>query len=220
MPRVLHLVHRRVSLVCVLALAISYPAHAQQKPTPAKPPAAAAKTPAASAAAAQQAMMDAMTKAMTPGENHKLLSSLDGNWTFVNKYWMDPSAPPSESTGTATRTTIMGGRYVQGTYKGVMMGMPFEGLGFDAYDNLSKRFVSSWMDNFGTGLTVLTGTYNPATKTLTYTGEEADLMKPTTKYKIRQAIRLESADRFVMEWFETRAGKEVRTMEIVYTRKK
>jgi len=217
MPQVVHHMCNRVVVVCLLALALAYPVHAQQQPKPAQPPAAAAKTPAANA---QQAMMDAMTKAMTPGENHKLLASLDGNWTFVNKYWMDPSGPPSESTGTATRAAIMGGRYFQGTFNGVMMGMPFEGQEIDAYDNITKRFVSSWIDNFGTGLTVLTGTYNPATKTLTYTGEEADLMKPATKYRIRQVIRLESADRFVTEWYELRGGKEAKTMEIVYTRKK
>ena len=219
MPRVLRSSYVLAIVVCLLALALAYPVYAQQKPKPAAPQAAAAKAPSAQAAA-EKAMMDAMMKAATPGENHKLLASLNGNWNFVNKFWMDPAAPPSESTGTLTRSSILGGRYFQGTYKGVMSGMPFEGLGFDAYDNVAKQFVSSWMDNMGTGLMVMTGRYNAATKTITYTGQAPDLMNPGKTYKMRQLIRVESADRFVTEFYETRGAKEVKTMEIVATRQK
>ncbi len=219
MRRVISSVRIPAFAVCLLALAIGTPVLAQQKPKPAQPPAAAKSKPAAPSAA-EQAMMDAMMKAATPGENHKLLASINGTFAFVNKYWMDPAAPPSESTGTATRTSILGGRYVEGIYKGVMGGMPFEGNGVDAYDNVTKQFVSSWIDNMGTGLTVLTGKYNAATKTITYAGDMADMMNPGKTYKVRQLVRIESPDRFVMEWYETRTGKEAKTMEIVYTRKK
>src|ERR1043166_8813912 len=67
-----------------------------------------------------------MTKQMIEmgklNENHKLLASMDGNWTFVVKMWMngDTSAKPQESKGTAVRKTIMGGRYVTMEVKGKM----------------------------------------------------------------------------------------------------
>ncbi len=32
------------------------------------------------------------------------------------------------------------------------MGMPFEGMGIDGYDNLAKQYVSTWVDNMGTGI--------------------------------------------------------------------
>ena len=46
-------------------------------------------------------------------ENHKLLTDLDGNWNYTIKMWMnpDPNAKPQESKGTATRKSVMGGRY-------------------------------------------------------------------------------------------------------------
>ena len=47
-----------------------------------------------------------------------------------------------------------------------------------------------------------------------------DQMKPATRAKVRQVIRLTSADRLVMEWYETRGGKETQTMGVVYTRKR
>jgi len=45
-------------------------------------------------------------------ENHKLLTDLDGNWTYTIKFWMnpDPNAKPEESKGTAVRKSMMDGR--------------------------------------------------------------------------------------------------------------
>ncbi len=199
---------RRVALTLVLLATPCLVLGAQQAPS--SPP----------MSAEQKAEMDAMMKAMAPGENHTLLASVAGDWTFTHTMWMDPAAPPATSTGTASYTTIMGGRYVQGTYRGMMMGMPFEGVGVTGYDNISKQFVSSWYDNFGTGIMMLTGTYDAATRTFTYSSDVDDPMKPGTKVKVREVIRLVDPTRHVMEWYETRAGKESKTMEIVYTRKK
>jgi hypothetical protein len=206
---------RTHSLVATLVVAVSVVLMSVASPT-----AAQTKQPAGSMSKEQQAMMDAMMKAMRPGENHKLLASLVGEWTFVNRMWMDPAAPHTESTGTATYMTIMGGRYLQGEHKGVMAGMPFEGLGVTGYDNVGKQFVASWIDNFGTGIMYMTGKFAPATKTFTYTTVMDDPMKPGTKLRVRQVIRLVDRDKHVMEWYETRGGKDRKTMEIVYARKK
>jgi hypothetical protein len=178
------------------------------------------KPPAGSMSKEQQTMMDTMIKAATPGANHKLLASLVGEWTFVNKMWMDPAAPPTESTGTASYQMALDGRYLHGNYGGTMSGMAFEGHGLTAYDNVTQQFQSAWIDNFGTGITFMTGKYDPATKALTFRTEMADPMKPGTLVKVRQVIRLTSPDQHVMEWYESRGGKETKTMEIVYTRKK
>src|SRR4029077_505854 len=74
-----------------------------------------------------QKMMQQMVEMSKLNENHKLLSSLDGNWDYAIKFWMnpDPSAPPQESTGTATRKTVMDGRYVTMDVSGHMQ-MPGE----------------------------------------------------------------------------------------------
>src|SRR5438874_11665464 len=60
-------------------------------------------------------MMKQMMELSKIGENHKLLSSLDGNWDYTIKFWMnpDPNAPPHESKGAAHRESIRGGRHVR-----------------------------------------------------------------------------------------------------------
>jgi len=185
-------------------------------------PVAAQEKPAGTTgmSAEEKAMMDAMLKAATPGPNHEMLTSLVGDWTFTNKMWMDPSKPPTESTGTVSYTTLLGDRYVQGTYKGDVMGMPFEGRGVMGYDNVTQQFQTSWMDNMSTGIMYMTGRQDPSMKAISFTGKMDDPMKPGTKVDVRQVVRLQSPDKHMMEWYEQRDGKEVKTMEIVYTRKK
>jgi hypothetical protein len=170
--------------------------------------------------AEHQAMMEAWQKAATPGTNHKLLGSLTGPWTFTTKMWMQPGAPPESSTGTAVYTPLMDGRYIQGDYKGTFGGMAFQGLGLMGYDNVAQHFTSTWADNMGTSIMLMTGKYDPAMKTFTYTGDMDDVMKPGIKVKVRQIVRVISDDSHVMEWYETRGGKEMKTMEIAYIRQK
>jgi len=57
---------------------------------------------------------------------------------------------------------------------------------------------------------------------LTFRGDMDDMMKPGTKTKIRETVRIVDNDTHVMEWYETRAGatKEAKTMEITYKRTK
>jgi len=168
----------------------------------------------------EQAMMEAMAKASAVGPNHKLLASMVGDWSFVMKMWMDPSAPPSETKGTVSNHSLLGGRYVQGEFKAPVMGMPFEGVSVNGYDNVTQQFVSTWFDNMSTGIMFMTGTYDAATKSLTYLGEMADPMNPSVKVKSREVIRLVNDSQHVMEMFETRGGKETKTMEVTYTRTK
>lgn len=170
--------------------------------------------------AEQQAMMAAWQKAMTPGPQHKLLQTVVGEWSYTSKMWMDPAAPPQEYSGSSTYTSLMGGRFVQQEHRGVMMGMPFHGMGITGYDNVKQQYVATWIDNFGTMIFTMTGSYDEASQTFTYTGEMDDMMRPGTSLKVRQTLRMPDPDTQLMEWYEPRGGQEVRTMEMVSKRKK
>ncbi len=160
-------------------------------------------------------------------ENHKLLAELAGTWDYTVKMWMAPDAPPSESKGTAVRKAMMDGRYFDldatGAFEmpgpdGKMMKMDFKGSGREGYDNAKKKFVSTWVDNMGTGIMYAEGTYDPATKTFTYTSELE--MMPGVKTKVRETVKVVDQDHHTFDYYENRDGKDVKTMEINYTRKK
>jgi Protein of unknown function (DUF1579) len=174
-------------------------------------------------------MMKQMMELSKIGENHKLLSSLDGNWDYTIKLWMnpDPNAKPQESKGTATRKSIMGGRYVtmdvSGNMQmpgedGKMKTMQFKGMGMEGYDNVKKKFVASWIDNMGTGIEFSEGTYDPATKSFTYTSEMEPV--PGMKTSVREVIKVTDNNHMMLEWYENQGGQEKKTMEISYTKKK
>jgi len=194
--------------------------------TGSSPPSAAQAAPPAGQPNPQE-MMKQMMELSKLNENHKLLESMDGNWNYTIKMWMnpDPNAPPQESKGTATRKSIMGGRYcvmdVTGKMQmpgedGKLKDMQFKGMGIEGYDNVKKKFVGSWIDNMGTGVQFSEGTYDPATKTLTYTSEIE--MMPGMKTPVREVLKVPDKDHMMLEWYENRGGQEKKTMEINYTR--
>jgi hypothetical protein len=176
----------------------------------------------------QSEMMATMMALAKPGENHKLLADMVGTWDYKVKFWMNPDseAPPSESTGQSVTRAVMDGRYFISEVTGKMQ-MPgpdgkladadFSGMGVDGYDNAKKLYVSSWIDSMGTGIMNSEGTFDTATKTLTYTSEYEPM--PGMKTKVRMVAKVMDRNHHTMQFFEDRGGKEVKTMEISYTRK-
>ncbi|HEY2614958.1 MAG TPA: DUF1579 domain-containing protein, partial [Chthoniobacterales bacterium] len=183
----------RTIAISLFALFTSASLCLAQSPSPA---AASAATTAASSSATtsgQPSDAELMAKMMEMSklnDNHKLLASLAGTWTYNVTMWMAPGAPPSKSIGTAVRKTIMDGRYVHGDYSGKfqmpgadgkMKQMDFKGSSLDGYDNAKQKFVSAWIDNMGTGILLFEGTYDPATKAFTFTADEEMLPGMKTK---------------------------------------
>src|SRR5579862_7833392 len=71
--------------------------------------------------------MKAWQDYMTPSDVHKMIAKYDGNWKEDVTFWMQPGAPPTNTTSTSVNEMILGGRYQQSKITGNMMGMPFEG---------------------------------------------------------------------------------------------
>ena len=218
------------SLITILfATVLATPSFAQ---SPATSPATVSAPSAAQPVTATgqpnpQEMMKQMIEMSKLNENHKLLSSLDGSWNYSIKMWMnpDPNAKPQESKGTATRKTVMGGRYammdVTGKMQmpgedGKMKDVQFKGMGLEGYDNVKKKFVSSWIDSMGTGIEFSEGSYDPATKTFTYNLEMEPM--PGMKSQVREVIKIADNNHMTLEWYENQGGGEKKTMEINYTR--
>ena len=161
-----------------------------------------------------------------PGENHKYLEELVGSWSYQVKFWMVPGAPANESTGESVCKSVFGGRYfltdASGKMEmpdssGQMKQIEFKGMSTDGYDNVKQKFVSAWIDNMGTGIVTSEGTYDPATKTITYHTEEE--MMPGVKTQVRETLKFIDHNHHLLEWYENHDGQEAKIMEISYTRK-
>lgn len=179
---------------------------------------AADKTKKAAAPPDEKAAMEAMAKAGTPGEAHKKLEPLAGSFDAKSRSWMDPSKPPEESSATSVRKWVLGNRFLQEDYSGTFMGQPFTGIGYQGYDNVNKRYVGSWMDTMGTAMMTSTGSMSG--KVLKSTSAMTD---PVTgkSGKYTMTVNIADNDHHTLEmWGPDAAGKNVKWMEISYTRRK
>lgn len=161
--------------------------------------------------------MKACMEAGTPGSEHKLLEPMIGTWTVeATDYSM---GEPQTSTASSKSTWIMDGRYVRTEYTGDFGGMQFKGEGICGYSNLDKAYVSCWFDNMSTGIFHETGSYDPDTKTFTYTGKMIDPMtkKPT---QTKSVTKIESPNKHTMTMYNVKPSGEEKVMTLVFTRSK
>src|SRR5262245_28395855 len=116
-----------------------------------------------------EADMQACMAACTAGKMHEHLAKSVGVWRGTNTVWMYPGAEPVKTPCTSTVTSFMDGRYTKVEMAGEMPGMgPFNGFGINGYDNVEQKFVSTWIDNCGTGIGSGSGSLSPAGKTMTW----------------------------------------------------
>lgn len=166
----------------------------------------------------QQAMMELWKKLGTPGEPHKQFAGLAGSWTTNTKEWMEPGKPPTESAGTAEMKTLLDGRFLYQEYHSQMMGQPFSGIGIDGYDNLTKKYVTAWIDSMGTGIFFMDGTASADGKTITLKGSHPEPGGGQMKH--RAVWKITDSNNQTFEMYGAHHGqKEMKFLEIVYTRK-
>ena len=157
----------------------------------------------------------------TPGEPHKMLAKSNGTWKGEVTMWMAADAPPSTSTMTMVNKMVMDGRYQVSEAKGNMMGMPFNGISTTGYDNHKKVFMSTWIDNMGTGVMKMEGPWDEATKTTTMTGKMIDPASGREcDFKEVYTIIDDNTQKMEMYGPDSKTGKQFKTMEIKLTRKK
>jgi len=130
---------------------------------------------------------------------------------------MGPGAPAQVHDGTSVHRLVLGGRFLEQSYTGMAMGMPFEGLGYTGYDNATKRYVGTWMDTFSTGLMTSVGVGRPTNEKMTFAAESYE---PSGKRILFDAIvKIQDRDHHSFEmWTKGPNGKKFRTMIVEYVR--
>jgi len=98
------------------------------------------------------------------------------------------------------------------------MGQPFEGKSTLGYNNASKEYTSTFIDNMGTGMMVVTGKYNEKNRTVEFKG---DMVNPVNgkKTPYREVYSIVDANTRKIEMFDTKNEQEYKSMEIVMKKK-
>lgn len=165
-----------------------------------------------------EAMEAAWAKAAAPGEHHKYLEALQGEWEMAGKSWMSPAVEPMTWGGTSTKTMLMGGRYLREEIRSEMMGQAFTGVGILGYNNLSQKYWHIWFDSMSTGPISSEGSCDAEGKVFTLVGEYDDPMTGG-RLKARTVMTVHGDDKHVFESYQINPdGSEFKSMEITYVR--
>lgn len=169
-------------------------------------------------------MEEIMTKYMEmakPGEEHKILYTLAGSWEHEVRVRMAPGAEPMLFTGEAEFEIVLGGRFVVEKSHTGEGDSYTENLTVIGFDRRTGKYTLVGMDSRGTGYLTAEGDYDPASRTLTYCGENTD---PVTgkleKYEMHMKLLNEDTLITDIVFPEHMAGKNFKMVETVSKRKK
>ena len=168
-----------------------------------------------------EADMQACMLAGTPGKMHERLAKDVGKWEGKCSTYMPGASEPVKSDCTITIAPVMDGRYTRNEMSGEMPGMgPYNGFGINGFDNVSQKFVSTWIDNQSTGIMTGTGELSRDGKTMTWTySYNCPINKKPTV--LRQVEKETGPNTKTLEMFgaDPKSGKEAKMMAIEMTRK-
>jgi hypothetical protein len=158
-----------------------------------------------------------------PTAEHKILAADEGTWDATVKAFMGgPGTEPMVSKGTEVNTVMTGGLWLLSRFQGDFGGTAFEGRGQFGYDPIKKKYVGTWIDSMVPTMSVLEGSYDAKTRTMTYVGDAVD---PNTKSKYSQRMVTTTKDdgsrvfTLYMKGDMT-GGNEAKALEITYTKRK
>ncbi|MBX2907748.1 MAG: DUF1579 domain-containing protein [Taibaiella sp.] len=153
-----------------------------------------------------------------PAEQHRQLAASAGLWRTEMVYWTGPGAKPAKVLGTCDIKMVLGGRYQQSIYKSESNGVPFEGIGYIAYDNARRMYISTWMDNTGTGVVYLEGGYDKADATTEMVGQCTEVASCRQR-GMRQVTTNIDENTQLLEMYQTpEGGDEYKSMQVKFTR--
>lgn len=156
----------------------------------------------------------------TPGKAHEMMAKDVGLWEEELTFWQKPNGKAMNAKASVEIKMIMDGKFQEMTHRGDLFGTPFEGKSTLAYDNVEKKYTSTWIDNMSSGFLIMKGNYDEASKTFKM---EGDCYDPVTKKskKMKETLTIIDENTQKMEMYDTYFdGTEFKSMEILMKRKK
>jgi hypothetical protein len=163
----------------------------------------------------------AMARAQ-PGTPHAALAKLAGEWTTTTKFSPAPGAPEMESTGAATLTMTLDGRFLRDEWKGEMMGAPITSSKTIGFNNGSQKYETVWTYTMSTGMLVGIGRSSDDGKTIEFQGTFDEGPQGGGVSTLHLTLKIASNDEFSWHLSDAAPGAERRgpVMVTTYKRKK
>jgi len=170
----------------------------------------------------QKRMMELWKKYTFPCEQHKHIEYFVGEWQSIIKTWPEPGKEPNVRTQEIKVESFFDGRFTRAHIKTEAsdLGMLFETIVINGYDNYKQEFFSITLSKQRTDYYLTTGKLDETGKTRTDTAVRTDIFTGE-QYRVKAITNIINQDKYTYEYYRIDpAGKEVKEMEITYTRKK
>jgi hypothetical protein len=153
-----------------------------------------------------------------PGEEHRELERFIGEWKVRISSRGSPTQEPMVSEGQSRISWVLGDRFVEEHFSGVIAGERYTGRGFFGYENATRRYVNVWLESLATGVTLAYGVYGPKEGAFQFEGSVYDPLIGGLKAVVTR-ITFTSKDAFTMAMIEqTPTGQDFVSFELVYQR--
>jgi len=166
-----------------------------------------------------QLAMDAMARLAAPGPGHARLEPLLGAWQTTTSMWVDPARDPLQTHGSATRSWILGGRFLQEDLSGRGPdGTPYAGRLLTGFDNGAQRYTGIWISDGATSLSPFSGRFDDASQTFVFLGDEPDPTGAGPARAFRRTLQLQPEGQRLTQTYRLPDGAELRAFAIDYRR--
>jgi hypothetical protein len=156
-----------------------------------------------------------------PTDEHKVLAGSEGTWdATIKTFGPGPDAEPMISKGTEVNTVMTSGLWMLSKFDGDFGGVKFEGRGQFGYDPNKKKYVGTWIDSLSPNLSVLEGSYDSKTKTMTYVGDGVGADSVRYSQKLVFTTKDDGSRVFMLYVKVGEAKDEAKVMEITYQKRK
>jgi hypothetical protein len=163
------------------------------------------------------AYMDQFMEAVKPGPHHEALAKRAGEWNAEIRSWVG-GPEPVISHATCTYEVVLDGGFLLQRMEGEVLERPYSGIGLFGFDKVSGKHTTYWIDTMGTVGVYAEGECSNQCTMENYEFSQTDPLSGENS-NVKTVTTIKSDDEHVFQWFVKTPNGDVKTMEIVYTRK-